>query len=55
MRAKQPKSIVIPKFHELIIPVIKALQALGGSGTNNEISNMVIKEQKLPRDISDFY
>ena len=47
-------STEIPKFHELIIPVIKALQTLGGSGTNNEISNMVIKEQKLPDNISDF-
>ena len=41
------KKILAPTYTELIVPTYKALLALGGSGTNNEICDQVIKDLKL--------
>ena len=32
----------LPRYHELMLPVLRAVIALGGSGTNREISDQVI-------------
>lgn len=37
----------LPKFDELMSPLIKALKDLGGSGANSEIDNRVIENLKL--------
>lgn len=36
------KRILCPTFSELITPVFRALVQLGGSGSNDEIRDMVI-------------
>ena len=33
----------VPKYHELMWPVLEALKALDGSGTNREIDEKVIE------------
>ena len=38
---------------ELIVPTYKALLALGGSGTNSEIYEQVIKDMKLSDEVVD--
>jgi len=43
----------IPKFDELINPLFKALKRLGGSGTNEEIYEEVVKSLNLPDEILD--
>ena len=48
-RKKQNSSL--PSFDELIIPTVKALVQLGGSGTVEEINNKVYEITKLPDDI----
>ncbi len=40
-----------PKYHELLFPCLKALKALGGSGTNEEILDKVIELEKFPPEI----
>ena len=47
------KKILAPTYTELIVPTYKALLALGGSGTNNEICDQVIEAMKLPDEIVD--
>jgi len=42
------KAIQVPSFDELMLPTIKVLQSLGGSGTNEEILNEVLEMLKLP-------
>lgn len=37
----------IPKYHELMWPVLEALKTLGGSGTNQEIDDKVIEIEGL--------
>jgi len=41
----------MPKFHELMNPVLQALYELGGSGSVEEISAQVSKSLNLPEDV----
>lgn len=41
----------VPKYHELMFPCLKALAALGGSGTNEEILDKVSELEKFPADV----
>lgn len=43
----------IPRYNELIMPAFVALKELGGSGTNGEILNQVIKDLKIPDEVAD--
>lgn len=49
--AKSKFDIKIPSFDELIIPTVKALIALGGSGSVNEINTKVYEIAKLPEKV----
>jgi len=48
-RKKQNSNL--PSFEELIVPTVKALIELGGSGSIEEINNKVYEITKLPDDI----
>jgi hypothetical protein len=41
----------VPKYYELMFPCLKALKALGGSGTNEETLDKVIELEKYHPDI----
>lgn len=41
----------VPKFHQFMYPVLKALKALGGSGTNQEILEKVVELEKISEEI----
>jgi restriction system protein len=41
----------VPTFDELLWPTIKALKALGGSGSNEELLNKVIELEHIPEHI----
>ena len=43
----------IPKQNELVYPVLKALQGLGGEASNDEIDKAVIDLLGLPKEILD--
>ncbi len=43
-------SIRIPKYHEMMNPLLQALQDLGGSGTIEEIENQVFTNMKLTNE-----
>jgi restriction system protein len=43
----------IPKYNELIYPVVKALKALGGSGSNEEILDKVCELEKYPAEVQE--
>ena len=43
----------IPRYNKLIMPVFIALKELGGSGTNDEILNQVIKDLNIPDEVAD--
>ena len=43
----------IPQYNEMFNPLLKALHALGGSGSIGEINNKVIELQKYPSEIID--
>lgn len=45
-------SKTMPKFHELMNPLLEALAALGGSGAINEIYETVIEQQGISEDIA---
>ncbi len=47
------KKILAPTYTELIVPTYKALLKLGGSGTNNEIYEQVIKDLQLSDEVVD--
>ena len=47
------KKILAPTYTELIVPTYNALLKLGGSGTNNEIYEQVIKDMKLSDEAVD--
>mgnify|MGYP000110995204 CR=1 FL=1 len=49
----RPKKILSPTYTELIIPTYQALIELGGSGTNNEICERVIKNMHLTDEVVD--
>ena len=40
----------IPQYHRLFNPVLKALKALGGSGSVKEINDKVIRALDLPSE-----
>ena len=42
----------MPKFHELIEPLARGLEQLGGSGTVEEIAGAVIQSLRLPEEIT---
>ena len=41
----------MPKYHELMNPLLQALRALGGSGSIKEISAKVSESLDLPDDV----
>ncbi len=43
----------VPKFHELMNPLLQALHDLGGSGSVNEIYEKVVEKLDLPEKILD--
>ena len=43
----------IPRYNKLIMPTFVALKELGGSGTNDEILNQVIKDLNIPDEVAD--
>ena len=43
----------IPRYSSLILPTFKALKALDGSGTNEEILNQIIRELNIPDEVAD--
>ena len=43
----------IPRYNKLIMPAFTALKKLGGSGTNDEILNQVIKDLNIPDEVAD--
>jgi restriction system protein len=45
------KEMKIPKYFELMNPLIEALNALGGSGTNEEIYEKVVELEKFSEEI----
>jgi restriction system protein len=45
--------VILPKFDELMIPTIRALRALGGSASNEELHDWVADELKLAPDTRD--
>lgn len=51
---RQSSGNQVPRYNALIVPTFNALQSLGGSGSNDEILNHIIKELDLPDEIADF-
>jgi restriction system protein len=49
--ARKKANSDLPSFDELIIPTVKALKALGGSGSIEEINNKVYEVAKISDDI----
>lgn len=49
--AKTKKGLILPKFDELIVPTLKALIELGGSGTIEEINSKVYEIENFPEEI----
>jgi restriction system protein len=43
--------VSVPPFDELMWSALKALQAMGGSGTNEEILNKVIELENIPPEV----
>ena len=41
----------VPKYHELMLPTLNALKALGGSASNAEIHDKVVEILNLPDDV----
>jgi restriction system protein len=41
----------LPTFDQLMNPLIRALQALGGSGSIEEIYDKVVELERLPEDV----
>lgn len=52
MRNEIPKEI--PRYTDLIVPTYKALQALDGSGNNEEILDRIIADLNLPDHVVDY-
>ena len=42
----------VPNFQELVNPTLRALRALGGSASNEEIANRVIEDMRLPPQVA---
>ena len=45
------KTSSVPKYDELIYPCVKALKALGGSGTIEEIVEKVAELESIPEEV----
>jgi len=43
----------VPKYHQLMNPLLAALHELGGSGSIEEITEAVISKLNLPDDVGD--
>jgi len=43
----------VPQYHELLNPLLEALQELGGSGTNDEIYETVLNQSDLSDEVAD--
>lgn len=43
----------IPRYSRLILPTFKALKTLGGSGTNEEILNQIIRDLNISDEVAD--
>ncbi len=41
----------VPSYDELMWPTLRALKAMGGSGTNEELLNKIIELDKVPPEI----
>ena len=54
MRKQNKPPNEVPKFSDLINPTLKVLQSLGGSGTNDEIFDEVVKLLNLPDGVIEF-
>ena len=54
MAKKQSKAQNCPQTRFFFEPTLKALHALGGSGSNEEIYNKVVSITQLPNDVLDF-
>lgn len=53
MTKKQVKTKNCPPFHFFFIPTLKALDELGGSGSNEEIYRTVVSISNLPTEVLD--
>jgi restriction system protein len=42
---------IVPTFDELMWPALKALEAMGGSGTNEELLNKIIELEQVPVEV----
>jgi restriction system protein len=49
--ARKKQNSILPSFDELIVPTVKALVALGGSGSIEEINTKVYEIAKLTDEI----
>ncbi len=45
-------TVTVPPYDRLLFPTIRALKALGGSGTIEEITNKVVELEKIPHAIA---
>lgn len=41
----------LPKYNELMWPVLKVLEKMGGSGSNDDISDKIIETYKIPEEM----
>jgi len=49
-----PNTVSVPSFDELIWPAIRALKAMGGSGTNEELLAKVVELENIPPEVQAF-
>ena len=43
----------VPKYHDLMNPALQALRNLGGSASNTELVEEVVRIMKLPQELVD--
>lgn len=46
--------VYVPAYHELMWPTLKALKALGGSATNQELLDKIIELENFPEDVQKY-
>lgn len=49
--ARKKYNLTVPSFDELLLPTVKALVKLGGSGSVEEINNLVYEIAKIPEEV----
>ncbi|RYU92303.1 restriction endonuclease [Mucilaginibacter terrigena] len=49
--ARKKYALTVPSFDELLVPTVKALVKLGGSGSVEEINNLVYEIAKIPEAV----